>query len=62
MKQLCIDQSKVLNIISILYNYIHQTKFIMNIKFSFNEKRIVIIRSIEECQLLRRKEILNLDI
>ena len=62
MKQLCIDQSKVLNIISILYNYIHQTKFIMNIKFSFNEKRIVIIRSFEECQLLRRKEILNLDI
>ena len=62
MKQLCIDQSKVLNIISILYNYIHQTKFIMNIKFSFNEKRIVIIRSIEECQLLRIKEILNLDI
>ena len=36
IKQSYIDQSKILNIVSILHYYIHQTKDIINMSFESN--------------------------
>ena len=45
-----------------MYNYIHQTNYIININFEFNKLRIEIICSIKDCQLQRNEDMLNLDI
>ena len=57
-----IDQSNFLNNISILYEYIYQTNYIINITFESNKERMEIIWSIKDCQLQRNEDILNLDI